>query len=44
MRNSLTSVKPVPDMLSPGSAFGLMCAYAAVALAAGAWVLTHRDA
>jgi hypothetical protein len=44
MRNSLTSVKPVPDMLSPGSAFGLMCAYAAVALAAGAWVLTRRDA
>jgi hypothetical protein len=44
MRNSLTAVKPIAHMLSPGLTFGLLCAYAMVALAAGAWALTRRDA
>jgi ABC-2 type transport system permease protein len=44
MWNSLTAVKPVAHMLSPGLTFGLLCAYAMVALAAGAWALTRRDA
>ena len=44
MRNSLIAVKPVAHMLSPGLTFGLLCAYAMVALAAGAWALTRRDA
>jgi ABC-2 type transport system permease protein len=42
--NSLTAVKPVPHSLSPGLGFALLCAYAAVALAAGAWALARRDA
>ena len=42
--NSLAAVKPVAHMLSPGLTFGLLCAYAMVALAAGAWALTRRDA
>jgi ABC-2 type transport system permease protein len=44
MRNSLIAVKPVAHLLSPGLTFGLLCAYAMVALAAGAWALTRRDA
>jgi ABC-2 type transport system permease protein len=44
MRNSLTAVKPVAHTLSPGLTFGLLCAYAMLALAAGAWALTGRDA
>ena len=44
MRNSLIAVKPVAHMLSPGLTFGLLCAYAMVALAAGAWALARRDA
>jgi ABC-2 type transport system permease protein len=44
MRNSLTAVKPIAHMLSPGLTFGLLCAYVMVALAAGAWVLARRDA
>jgi ABC-2 type transport system permease protein len=44
MRNSLTSVKPVAHLLSPGPTFGLLCAYAMIALAAGAWALARRDA
>jgi ABC-2 type transport system permease protein len=44
MRNSLIAVKPVAHMLSPGLTFGLLCAYAAVALVAGAWALARRDA
>jgi ABC-2 type transport system permease protein len=44
MRNSLTAVKPVAHLLSPWLTFGLLCAYALVALAAGAWVLARRDA
>ncbi|HEY2129012.1 MAG TPA: ABC transporter permease subunit [Streptosporangiaceae bacterium] len=42
--NSLTAVTPAAHMLSPGLTFGLLCAYAIVALAAGAWALTSRDA
>jgi ABC-2 type transport system permease protein len=41
---SLTAVKPAAHMLSPGLTFGLLCAYAMVALAAGAWALARRDA
>jgi ABC-2 type transport system permease protein len=44
MANSLTAVKPFPDTLPPGLVFGLLCAYAVAALAAGAWALTRRDA
>jgi ABC-2 type transport system permease protein len=44
MRNSLIAVKPLVHMLSPGLTFGLLCAYAMVALAAGAWALARRDA
>jgi ABC-type transport system involved in multi-copper enzyme maturation permease subunit len=43
MANSLTAVKPFPDTLPPGLVFGLLCAYAMAALAAGAWALTRRD-
>jgi ABC-2 type transport system permease protein len=41
---SLTAVRPVAPALSPVVAFGLLCAYAAAALAAGAWELARRDA
>jgi ABC-2 type transport system permease protein len=44
MRNSLIAVKPVGHLLSPGLTFGSLCAYATVALAAGAWALARRDA
>jgi ABC-2 type transport system permease protein len=44
MRNSLIAVKPAGHLLSPGLTFGLLCAYAMVALAAGAWALARRDA
>ena len=44
MRNSLIAVKPVARLLSPGLTFGLLCGYAIVALAAGAWALARRDA
>jgi ABC-2 type transport system permease protein len=44
MRNSLTAVRPVPHLLSPWPTFGLLCAYAIVALAVGAWALGRRDA
>jgi ABC-2 type transport system permease protein len=44
MRNSLIAVRPVAHLLSPWLTFGLLCAYAMVALAAGAWVLARRDA
>ena len=44
MRNSLTAVKPIAHMLSPGLTFCLLCGYAVVALAAGAWALASRDA
>ena len=42
--NSLTAVKPVAHSLSPGLGFGLLCLYAAAALAAGTWALARRDA
>ena len=42
--NSLTAVKLAPHVLSPALTFGLLCAYAMVALGAGAWALTLRDA
>jgi ABC-2 type transport system permease protein len=44
MRNSLTAVKPVAHLLSPGLSFGVLCGYAMLALAAGAWALARRDA
>jgi hypothetical protein len=44
MRNSLTAVKPIAHTLSPALTFGLLCAYATVVLAAGAWALRRRDA
>jgi ABC-2 type transport system permease protein len=42
--NSATAVKPVANTLSPALGFSLLCLYAAVALVAGGWVLTRRDA
>jgi ABC-2 type transport system permease protein len=42
--NSLTAVKPVADSLSAGAGFGMLCLYAAVALAVGGWTLARRDA
>ena len=43
--NSLTAVKPVPGyMLSPWTGLGIVCAYAAVLLAAGCALLVRRDA
>ena len=42
--NSMTAVKPVAHSLSPGVGFGMLCVYAAVALAAGTWALARRDA
>jgi ABC-2 type transport system permease protein len=44
MANALTAVKPLPHTLPPGLVFGLLCAYAMAALAAGAWALTRHDA
>ena len=40
---SLTTLRPVSPALPPALAFGLLCAYAAAALAAGAWQLAVRD-
>jgi len=42
--NSLTAVKPQSHTLSPGLGFAVLCGYAALALAAGGWALTRRDA
>jgi hypothetical protein len=44
MANTMTAVKPLAHALPPGLTFGLLCAYAIAALAAGAWALTSRDA
>jgi ABC-2 type transport system permease protein len=44
MRNALVAVRPVAHLLSPGLTLGLLCGYALVALAAGAWALAWRDA
>ncbi len=40
---SLTALKPVSHALPPALALGLLCAYAAAALGAGAWALARRD-
>jgi hypothetical protein len=42
--NSMTAVKAQSHALSPGLGFGMLCVYAAVALAAGSWALARRDA
>ncbi len=42
--NSLTAVKPQSHTLSPGVGLGVLCLYAAIALAAGTWALARRDA
>jgi hypothetical protein len=42
--NSLTAVKPVAGSLSAGAGLGILCLYAAAALAAGGWTLVRRDA
>jgi len=42
--NSLTAVKPIAYSLPAAAGFGMLCLYAAVALAAGGWALAHRDA
>jgi hypothetical protein len=42
--NSLTAVKPVAASLSPAAGLGMLCLYAAVALAAGGYVMARRDA
>ena len=42
--NSMTAVKPVAHSLSPGVGFGVLCLYAVIALAVGAWALARRDA
>ena len=41
---SLTAIRPAAPALSPAVGFGLLCGYAAAALAAGAWALARRDA
>jgi ABC-2 type transport system permease protein len=40
---SLTAVKHVTGALPPWLTFGLLCGYAAAALASGAWALARRD-
>jgi ABC-2 type transport system permease protein len=42
--NSITAVKPGVGNLPAGVGFGLLCLYTMVALAAGGWLLTRRDA
>ena len=42
--NSMTAVRTVAHTLSAPVSFALLCGYAVVALAAGAWVLARRDA
>jgi hypothetical protein len=51
--NSLSTTKPeacngraaiCPHFLSPWAGLGMLCLYAAVALAAGGWVFARRDA
>jgi ABC-2 type transport system permease protein len=42
--NSLAAVKPVAHSLSAGVGLGMLCLYAAAALAAGGWALARRDA
>jgi ABC-2 type transport system permease protein len=42
--NSIAVVKPDPAVLSPWTGFALLCAYTAIALATGGWLLARRDA
>jgi ABC-2 type transport system permease protein len=42
--NSLTVTRPVPFALSPWAGLGMLCLYAAAALAAGGLLLARRDA
>src|SRR6266496_551337 len=42
--NSLGVAKPVAQMLSPWTGFGVLCLYTAVVLGAGGWLLARRDA
>lgn len=42
--NSLSVVKPVAHAMAPWTGFVLICGYAAVAVAAGGWLLARRDA
>jgi ABC-2 type transport system permease protein len=44
MVNTLIAIKPIGHALPAGVIFALLCGYAVIMLAAGAWVLTHRDA
>ncbi|MEH0928909.1 ABC transporter permease subunit [Micromonospora sp. CPCC 205558] len=53
VENSLSTTRPVtcgtdaascPDFLSAGAGLGVLCLYAAVALAVGGWLLAKRDA
>jgi hypothetical protein len=42
--NTLTSVHPVANQLSPSVGFGVLCAWAAAALVIGGWLVVRRDA
>jgi hypothetical protein len=42
--STLTSVHSVPNQLSPWVGFGVLCAWAAAALAVGGWLMVRRDA
>lgn len=46
LHGSLTAVKPVANIpaLPPWAGLGILCLYPAAALAAGGWLLAHRDA
>lgn len=41
---TLTSVHSLPNQLSPWVGFGVLCAWAAAALAVGGWLMVRRDA
>jgi hypothetical protein len=43
-RSSLTAVVPQADQLGPWAGLGVLCAFAAVALAVGGWLMVRRDA
>jgi ABC-2 type transport system permease protein len=42
--NSVSVVEPAGSSLSAPAGIGVLCAYAAVALAVGGWLLHRRDA
>jgi ABC-2 type transport system permease protein len=44
MRYTITTVKPAAHMLPAGLTFAILCGYAIVAVAAGAWAFARRDA